>query len=389
MQTSARYNKGDGPLGGKMPIKLLPNGKTHLTYNYRKPGAKHGTNRRKTINSQDTTVIAREWAKLTYNGPEQTSSSLTTFAECIDLAVAHNGGAGMDSVYKILQQTLGKNLVDKTFSYHFDKFIRELKETKASNTVANYISATKTTLKRSYKAGLIPEIPVLNDEIKREFRSRIWTPKERIKIYAQLDTDENLYWILRLAEKNPIRKMDIVNLKRDNLVLEGRYAPYIKYQPRKTKSRKPKPAILRELDDELLWRFQDVSERFPDCPYLFPRILKDKRRGTENWKYQGNIRKRFTTVCEDAGVEDFVFHDMKHVAITFMLTRHTEDGQRVYSRESLKKLGIQFSERAIDVYDQSGSFDELDRIERVLSSNKPVVQEKLHSGWSLRATGGV
>lgn len=341
-----------------MPFIYNDDGSTTLTVYYRKPGAKGGTAKRKTVKTQDDREIARAWAMLLDSVSE--SSSLTArFSECVELAVKFNRGAGMLSVYEILKDRLGQYRADKTFPRHFNAFIAELRSKGyAHNTVANYQSATRRALKVAWEQNLIAEIPIRKFEITRKFRNRIWTDEERLRFFNSFeDQDDDLYWKVYFAEKNPVRKMDVSGLKRENLVLFGEHAPYILHYPRKTEVSDPRPCILPEIDDALLSRFQDIQRRFPDCPYLFPRIIKNEALGTERWEYAGNYHKAFSERVERCKIENFHFHDLKHVAISAML-------KGKYTREILKKLGIQMSDDSIDVYDQTNGLDALSMIRK-------------------------
>jgi integrase len=279
------------------------------------------------------------------------SLTSTTFSKCVKHTVNENGGAGMSSVYDIIERKLGPCRVDRNFVFRYQVFIDDLRAAgRGINTIANYKSCIRHVLKKAWTDHLINEIPIRDYGITRRFRSRIWSNDERTRIFNQLDEDDNLFWMIHFAERNPIRKMDLVNLVRENLVLVGEYATYIRFQPKKTAARSPKPCILVDLDAAILARFADLLKRFPECPYLFPAICKNKRADTERWEYQGNPKKRFARVCDDAEVQDFHFHDLKHVAITRML-------KAGITRDTLKKRGIQMSDRSIDVYDETTAFD--------------------------------
>lgn len=338
-----------------MPIEYLPNGKTLLLHYYKRPGKTSGTAVRKTIDSQDARTVSKAWAELVES--VSGGSLKVRFKECVDHAVSDNNGAGMKSVYEAIKKRLGKIPVDERFVVHYQIYMDELKDRGLSdNTISNYKSCIQRSLNRAYINGMISEVPVRDFGIVRKFRSRIWTEDEKTRLYANMDADEGEYWRVYFAERNPIRRMDLANLRRENLVRIGPYAPYIRFQPRKTENVKPKPCVLSIIDSALLARFDDLESRFPDCPWLFPNVRKNKKAKVERWEYAGRTVKRFETICQDGEVSDFHFHDLKHVAITWML-------KNGFTRDSLKRLGIQFSDRAIDVYDETGAFDELERIQ--------------------------
>ena len=276
-----------------------------------------------------------------------------TFGKCVAHAVRENGGAGMPSVYAIIDRELGKYRVDRNFVFRYQAFIDELKAAgRGINTIANYKSCIRHVLKKAWTDHLINDIPIRDYGIKRRFRARIWSQDERVRIFNQLDQDGNMFWMLHFAERNPIRKMDLVNLTRETWYWSGS-------MPRifDSNQRKRLPAARSRVSSWIWtrrsWRgLLTLLRRFPDCPYLFPAIYKNKRLGTERWAYQGNPKKHFAYVCNEkhANVTDFHFHDLKHVAITHMLKVGV-------GRDALKKRGIQLSDRSIDVYDATDAFD--------------------------------
>lgn len=348
--------------GKTVPIKYNPDGTTTLLHFYRKPGQKGGTTKKKTIKTQDAREVSKAWAELVESCD---GGSLTVkFKACVELAVKYNGGGGMPSVYAILKEKLGRYYVDKKFPHYYTGLISELKAmNRSANTVSNYISCVRRSLNLAYEQGLIETIPIRKYEITREYRDRIWTTEEKLKIYNGFeDPDNDLYWKIYYAERNPIRMMDLSNLKRTDLKRKTPWnpnGPYVVHYPRKTKKSAHKPCILPEIDQALLDRFDDLERRFPDCPYLFPRIVKTKK-GEEAWAYAGNFDTAFVNHLskENVNVVDFHFHDLKHVAISGML------GSGRYSRDDLKKLGIQMSDESINVYDQTKGLDCLKNIRK-------------------------
>ena len=104
----------------------------------------------------------------------------------------------------------------------------------------------------------------------------------------------------------------------ESLILVGRNAPYMRFYPKKTRSGKePRPCILPNIDRALLGYFASVEKEFPDCPYYFPRIRRNKLKGTAKWFKAGNWRKAFSTVCKNAQITDFHIHDLRHEAFTW------------------------------------------------------------------------
>jgi integrase len=205
--------------------------------------------------------------------------------------------------------------------------------------------------------GLLKEIPIRDYGIKRKFRERILSSDESTRLFAHLSVDSSLFWMVYFSILNPIRKMDLGELRRDreSLVLVGRNAPYMRFMPRKSRGGKARPCVLPNVDTALLGWFVSVEKEFPGCPYYFPRIIRNKRAGASQWFAPGNWRRAFKTVCTRAGIDDFHIHDLRHCAFTGL--RRAGLGY-----EDIKALGMQATEAAIRVYDQSDAMDVLERI---------------------------
>ena len=202
-----------------------------------------------------------------------------------------------------------------------------------------------------YKARFLKEQPIRDFGLQpMEERDRIWDADERTRIYnAMAEVESHLFWSVRLAEKNPIRGLsDLWNLKREDLILFGEMAPCIRFYPCKTKKRQNKPTYLIELDNELVQQLKWQAVNLQDCPYLFPRLWKCE--GVWKWAKMGNPKRHWRYICDKAGVQDFHYHDLRHVATTYMLEKRGDDGQRVYDEDDLKSLGLFYSQRAIEIY---------------------------------------
>ena len=334
-----------------MPIIYNADGTTTLIHRYRKAGALGGTTRRRTIGTQKHIEVSKAWADLV----DECDGSLTVrFKQCVEHAVSENGGAGMASVYKIIKTRLGKYRVDEKFVLHYQAFVDELKSAGRSvNTVSNYKASIRHALRRAWLNGLIAEIPIRDFGIMRKFRSRILSSDERTRLYAHLNPDASLYWMVYFSERNPIRKMDLSNLRRENLVLVGPNAPYVRFYPAKTAgSETRRPCVLPGVDEALLGWFARVERDFPDCPFLFPHIRTCKRAGTATWSRAGNWRRAFKTICQRAQIRDFHIHDLRHCAFTAMRREGID-------YDTIQALGMQATEAAIRIYDQSDAMDAL------------------------------
>jgi len=349
--------------GGDM--KITPKGrdkksgfkKYFIDHAYRRADGKSTHITRTAIGSTELALKIAEMKKIADG-----SLISIAFHSCIALTLQENNGAGMSSVYKIIDKELGKYPVNKRFVIHYNDFILKLKNSgKSVNTISNYKSCIRTALNKAYNQGRIESIPIKDFEIEREFRDRVWTPKEKERIYnAMHHLESHLYWSVWFAERRPIRgRSDLWRLTDDNLVLVGKGAPYIRFRAQKTSKKVPRDTFLPlEGMEPLIKYFRQGRPK--GCRLLFPRIEGD------NWYPMGNPKRHWNTICDKAKVPDFHFHDLKHVAITHML-------DSAYAIQDLKNLGIQFSDDMINKVYYNYNADKV--LMRVNSSQETVLKE--------------
>lgn len=350
--TSTPFNGGDA----MKIINLGRDGKTGLIrYKIDQPVWKNGKGthiHRVAFGSEDLARKINEVKSL--SGCSLTKSTLSAG---IDSVLAENDGAGMKAVYEKLKRDLGRHAIDDKFQARFWDYVDRLKKNGLSkNTISNYKSCVQHTLRRMEARGYIQTVPIKDFQIERTFRSRMWTEDERKRIYQTMrDINSHLYWSVYFAERNPIRcRSDLWTLRREALVLVGPHAPYVRFQPAKTASRHPGPTTLPGIDAALVGYWDELFATLPDCDLLFPRVIY--RRGKAvRWESMGNPHRHWAYICstEKANVLDFHFHDLRHVAITNML-------RSGWTRDQLKKLGIQYTDRAISVYDHTTADDVLE-----------------------------
>jgi hypothetical protein len=293
------------------------------------------------------------------------------------------GTGGMKSVFDRLETALGKYSVDRKFARRYDEFIIALKSSgRAVNTVSNYSSVVQRVLNFAFEHLMIDVMPIRSFEIVRTFRDRVWRGDERIRFWNTANQfDSHLTWATRFSERRPIREDDLAHLTDVNLVLVGPNAPYIRFRPKKTSRRKPRDTYLPLLDkrtgkpfDQELFDYL-VNGRPSGCPYLFPRIGTERNGRTSKlkpgrWKFLGDPDRHWKYLLAKAGISDFHFHDLKHVAITNMIK---VEG---WTRDELKDLGIQYSDRAIDVYLNLDAEDALGMVNRSSSVAVPGAERK-------------
>ncbi len=192
----------------------------------------------------------------------------------------------------------------------------------------------KVALNFCIKRGLIERNPLACfGRLPEHGRDRVLTEEETGKLLEVLEKQKSyLFWPLYFSLKNPIRRGDLESLTRDNLDF---FKPWIHFYPSKTQNRKHRETCLPFIDERLLDYFRSLP---PECNLLFPRIDKDGEVHP-----LGEFKRHWHTILEEAGIQDFHWHDLKHCAITWIL----DNG---YSDRDLKNLGIQYTPSMIDRY---------------------------------------
>jgi len=289
-----------------------------------------------------------------------------TFGECIDYYGEHKGFKSKADVFERSSRDLGRFKIDNSFPSRYYDFIKKMSADRKVNTVNNYRICIRSAL--NFCVGkIIERNPIVDFGMEPiESRDRIWSEDEKNRIYnVMAQSDSHLYWSVFFAERNPIRgESDLWNLRTTDLDLFSDLAPCIRYFPRKTRKKKSDPTFLVELPNELIEQFKWQKNALPDCPYLFPRFWKPLKSETWKWEPMGSPIKHWRSICEKAQVRDFHFHDLRHVATTYMMEKRDETGRRIYDEDDLKSLGIFYSTRVVEIYRSRKAEKVVERVRR-------------------------
>lgn len=317
-----------------MGIKKLPDGRFKIVYDYRKPDGT-ATHAQKTLPADSKkSDLVKAQAEL-IEAAEKRSLKFTSvlFEDIVDAAVRKNKGGGQPWIYKEIRERFSGIPVDKTFISEYEDYLEDLEdEDYAQNSINHRKSAIRFCLNHAYETGKIDSIPIRKWNISYKFRDRIWTADEKQRIYNVMQQiNSHLYWAVWISERRPIRKGDLIKLKNENLILFGPNAPYIRFRAGKTKSDTYLP--LAELPE--------VVEYFKtgrgDSEYLFPSYDGGC---LGNFSRHWNYILRGSDKFKGAQVEDFKWHDLRHVAFTYMLDHG-------YTIQHLLNLGIGLTEEVI------------------------------------------
>ncbi|MBD3397125.1 MAG: hypothetical protein GF418_16005 [Chitinivibrionales bacterium] len=340
-------------------IRIVPQGqdaatgmmKWLVTDSYRK--GKHWTHiQRSPVGADELALAIAEIREVTGKG----SLTVPTFSELSTLYRRKHGDGGMGSC--------------------FDDMLADLEDSNyATNSISNYSSVVQRVMNWAIQRKKISMVPALEYRTKRTFRSRLYRGNERQRLQNAMDAcDSHIYWWWRALETRPIRKGDISKLRIDrHLVLVGKNAPYIRWRPQKTGNRIQKETHIPLLDkrtgdpvDVDLFLYIVGSEecrRLPrpkDCPFMFPAVgserngLVSKLKPGE-WREIGYPIKHWRYLCDEkhADIPDLHPHDLKHEAMRRMVL---DEG---WTPLEIRKLGINYSARAIEAYLNMDAMDAL------------------------------
>jgi integrase len=200
------------------------------------------------------------------------------------------------------------------------------------------MATCRAVLTYAYNTGILDNMPIRQWNIPSAApRDRVLSADEELKLLNKLKNDW-LYWPVVFALRNPIRKTDLFNLTWSNVDLT---VPWVQFWPQKTgtrsrKKRQTRPTCLVCIDEEM----QDYLSHPHGYETVFPRW---------SGKYPGPVgdfKRHWDTVCTEAGINGFRFHDLRHCATKWML----DNG---YSTDELLRLRIHGTQEMIERYDSA------------------------------------
>ena len=319
--------------GVDMGIKRLPDGRYRIVYDYYKNGTPTHAQRTMPADSKRSDLVKAQAELIEQAEKRSLKSTSILFEDIVDSAVRKNKGGGQPWIYNEIRKRFEGVPVDKTFVSEYEDYLEDLEDEEYSdNSINHRKSAIRFCLNHAYQTGKIDSVPIRKWNISYKFRDRIWTAGEKQRIYnVMAQIDSHLYWAVWFSERRPIRKGDLIKLTNDNLVLFGPNAPYIRFRAGKTKSDTYLPlAELPEFVEYLKTGRGDSEYLLPGCD---GGCLGNFRR---HWNYILRGSDKFL----GAQVDDFKWHDLRHIAFTYMLDHG-------YTIQHLLNLGIGLTEEVI------------------------------------------
>lgn len=169
-------------------------------------------------------------------------------------------------------------------------------------TMNREVTSIKTALNRAVTYEKISSNPIKDAPILKEnnIRERVLSDQEFEKLLAA--APEHIKPILIVAFYEPMRFEEIILLEWEEVDLKSDPG-FIRLAAKRTKGKK---------EGRLIPLHPRVRETLEKLPSRFTRSRVFQHKG----KSFDTFRKSFKKAKEDAGIEDFVFHDFRHCAIT-------------------------------------------------------------------------
>jgi integrase len=290
----------------------------------------HGKGRReRTVHGTKAEAQKVEWDirnKLWSNSlPEcsLTENRLRTFGEVLQFYVERKGVGRCKCLFNKMTADLGEVPVE-SLGDRFDKYLMILKESRAKrtgkllspSTSNRYLIYAKTACNYAVKFERIEKNPLARFSRMRETpRDRVLSDIECRKLFNILQTNTRLRHLVptvKFAFQVPIRIGELIRLKKDSLDLLNNV---IRLRNGTTKNRR---GTFIPIPPDMVEYFRNLPR---ETEYLFFRFV-DK---SQSYASLGDFHKAWATARKLAGIEDFHFHDLRHISATNLVDNGTPE----------------------------------------------------------------
>jgi integrase len=252
------------------------------------------------------------------------TSTANTFADIIDFYLERKKSflsqfEKIEYIFDNLSKDLGNvsivDLADK-----FDKYLRLIRRDAShrygrplsDSTYNRYIGYAKIVCNFAVKYELIERSPLARfTKIKEVGRDRILSEEEKLRLLNTLEAvAPHLKPAVEFAMMIPIRKGELVNLKKDSLDLINNV---IRLRNGTTKNNRGTFIPIPPIMVQYFWSIPAESE------YLFYR-----QKGGRYFSL-GDFKRAWKRVKRLAGIGDFHFHDLRHISATELIDAGTPE----------------------------------------------------------------
>jgi integrase len=247
------------------------------------------------------------------------SLTIRTFGDALDFYLNRHEAGRSIPLFTRLRADLGtveiRQLADR-FDCHLQLMKRSTGQRTgrpiSNGTINRYTSWAKAALNFSVLHGLIKENPLRNfGRLKETPRDRILTEEERARLLGALEPEApHLLPAVNFALRIPCRTGEIVNMRREHLNL---FKNTITVPGEYTKNGAP---CVKFIPPDMVDFFRSLPR---ETAYLF------YRRDKKGYHPLGCFKNSWRRVLRVAGISDFVFHDLRHYAVTSLRNAGTPD----------------------------------------------------------------
>lgn len=165
-----------------------------------------------------------------------------------------------------------------------------------------------TVLKQALELELITKNPLnalIWPKLEETPRDRMLTPQETARLLLVIRAEaphlEHIFWF---ALRVPCRKAELVDMEKPDLDL---FNDMIRVHDGDTKSG---AGCWKPIPEEMRTYFRTLP---PDCPYLFYKVVRGE------YRRLGDFKKSWGRCLRQAGIENFRFHDTRHISATNLI----------------------------------------------------------------------
>jgi integrase len=274
-----------------------------------------------TGSTREEAKAAVEKLKAELRATDNTGRSLIikTFGDALSFYIDRHEVGSSRSLFNRLKADLGtveiRELADR-----FDSYLQILKKSKAqrtgrplaNGTINRYLSWAKASINFAVLHGLLKDNPLRNfGKLKEIPRDRILTADEQARLLTTLEREApHLLAAVNFALRIPCRTNEIVNMRRQHLNL---FKNTITVPGEFTKNGQP---CLKLIPPDMIDYFRTLPK---ETDFLFFRQNK------KGYHPLGSFRKSWRRALKIAGINDFVFHSLRHCAVTSLRNSGTPD----------------------------------------------------------------
>jgi len=256
------------------------------------------------------------------NGAKSSLTAINTFGEALVFYLDRHAPGVSKPYFDRLAADLGAVPIAH-FADKYDQWFQLMRRSRAqrtgkpisNNTLNHYTTWVKAILNFAVRHGLIEKNPIRHFEKLRAIpRDVVLSDMARQRLLNIIDQEApHLSAIVRFALQVPCRRSELVNMRRDDLDL---FNNCIRVRCGTMKNKEM--AAYKPIPPDMTDYFRNLPK---ETEYLF------YRRGHDGKYYPlGDFKRAWRRCLRLAGIEDFHFHDTRHMSATALLNNGTPEG---------------------------------------------------------------